>query len=139
MPVRSRRRRFGAEHGAAVVDFVLVSVLLVVLLFAVLQFAMFVYAHNIIGASAAAGARYAASEGVDDIAGGQRASELIRAGLPRSVAAAVPCSGAAGVDGRSRLAVATVRCRGRLPMLLLPFRIPVDVDVSAASVKEVPP
>jgi hypothetical protein len=57
--------RLRDERGAAVVDFVLMSVLLVMLLFAVLQVAVYFYARNVVAASAADAARYAAAEGVD--------------------------------------------------------------------------
>ena len=60
------------DDGAAVVEFVLVSVLLVLLLFGVLQVGVYFYARNIVAASAADAARYAAAAGVDPDAGAGR-------------------------------------------------------------------
>jgi Flp pilus assembly protein TadG len=115
---------------------VLLSVLLVLLLFAVLQVAVFVYARNVVSAAAADAARYAANAGVDPADGDARARQVLRDGLPDRAAAAIACHSEDAVDTPSGLDVARVRCRGRLPMLLLPFDIPLDIDVSSAVVKE---
>src|SRR5438094_6557123 len=53
--------RDGGEHGNAVVDFVLVSLLIVTLLLPVLQVAVYVHVRNVVTASAQEGARYAAN------------------------------------------------------------------------------
>ena len=73
------------------------SVLLVFRLFAVLQVAVFFYVRNVVAASAADGARFAAAAGVDYARGGFRASDLVGKGLTEDVAH--PCSGR---DGRLR-------------------------------------
>lgn len=127
------------DAGAAVVEFVMISVLLVLLLFAVLQVAVFFYARNIVAASAADAARYAASAGVPADAGAARAGALIRDGLNADVAARIPCAASAGIDAASGLPVSRVHCRGRLKLILLPLDIPVTIDVSAASLKEAAP
>jgi Flp pilus assembly protein TadG len=129
------RPRLGDE-GAAVVDFVLLSVLLVMLLLGVLQAAVYFYARNIAAASAADAARYAAAEGVAASEGGPRAERLIGAGLDAADAAAFHCIGAPDRDAASGLATATVRCTGRLRLLFLPLGSPLTVDVTAAVLKE---
>jgi Flp pilus assembly protein TadG len=119
-----------------VIDFVLISVLLVFLLFAVLQVALYFYARNIVAASAADAARYAANAGVDPAAGGPRAAELISDGLGSGTAARFSCHGATSVDPASGLAVATVRCQGRLKVTLLPLGVPLRIDVTSSALKE---
>src|SRR5215213_6725842 len=57
--MRSRRSR--AEHGAAVVDFVLVSLVLVPLVLGLVQVAVVLHVRNTLTAAATEGARYAAS------------------------------------------------------------------------------
>src|SRR3954449_8942428 len=57
--MRSRRSR--AEHGAAVVDFVLVSLVLVPLVLGLIQVALVLHVRNTLTAAATEGARYAAT------------------------------------------------------------------------------
>jgi Flp pilus assembly protein TadG len=57
--MRSRRSR--AEHGAAVVDFVLVSLVLVPLTLGLVQVALVLHVRNTLTAAATEGARYAAA------------------------------------------------------------------------------
>lgn len=129
-------RRLRDDAGAAVVEFVLISVLLVFLLLGVLQTAVYFYARNVAAASAADAARYAAAAGVDPAAGGGRAERLVRAGLDDGDASAIRCTGSAGVDAVSGLATATVHCAGRLRLLFLPIHFPLAIDVTSAALKE---
>jgi Flp pilus assembly protein TadG len=124
------------DHGAAVVDFAMMSVLLVFLLFAVLQVAVYFYARNIVAASAADAARYAANAGIDATAAGPRARDLIRNGLGSGDAARIPCRGRVTTDPASGLAVASVHCRGRLKLTFLPLDLPLWIDVTSSSLKE---
>lgn len=124
------------DVGAAVVDFVLMSLLLVLLLLGVLQTAVYFYARNVVAASAADAARYAAAAGVDPAAGGAHAHDLIRAGLADGDAASIHCTGGAGVDRTSGLTTASVRCTGRLRLLFLPLHVPLTIDVTASALKE---
>lgn len=133
---RSRGPRWRADDGAAVVDFVLVSVLLVLLLFGVLQVAVYCYVRNIVAASAADGARYAANSGVDPGAGGSRAAQLIRQAIGVGQATRIPCRGSTNTDSTSGLAVATVHCRGRLKLTFLPVNLPLWIDATSSSLKE---
>lgn len=138
MTARIRRRigEVGRDGGAAVVDFVMISVLLLFLLLGVLQVAIYFYARNVVASSAADGARYAAAEGVDPRAGGARAVELIGSGLDAGDASAIRCDGAPGVDAASGLPVETVRCRGRIRLLFSPLHLPLTIDVSSSVLKE---
>jgi Flp pilus assembly protein TadG len=128
-----RRRDDG---GAAVIEFVLLSVLLVLLLFGVLQVAVYFYARNVVAASAADAARYAAAEGVDPRAGGPRAEALLRRGLAVGDASAVHCTGTPARDAASGLRVTTVRCTGRIRAFFTPFAVPLHIDVRASVLTE---
>lgn len=135
----ARRGRGGTEAGAAVVDFVLIAVLLVFLLLAVLQVAVYFYARNVVAASAADGARYAAAEGVDPRAGGSRAEALLRTGLDARDAAAIRCTSAPGRDAATGLAVTRVHCQGRLRLFFSPLALPLTIDTTASVLREVQP
>jgi Flp pilus assembly protein TadG len=129
-------RTLSDDRGASVIEFVMMSVLLIVLLFAVLQVAIFVYARNVVAASAADGARFAANAGIDAQSGSDRASQLIRSGLSKAAADRIPCTGRPSTDAQSGLTVATVHCVGRLQMVLLPFALPMSIDVTSSALKE---
>lgn len=134
--VRSLTTGDGREHGAAIAEFVLVSVLLIFLLFAVLQVAVYFYVRNIVAASAADGARYAAGSGVDYAAGGVRASALVGKGLTSGVAQDIPCTGGAAADAATGLPLAVVRCAGRIRSIFLPIGAFVSIDVRSGALKE---
>jgi hypothetical protein len=124
------------DTGAAVVDFVLMSVLLVMLLFGVLQVAVYFYARNVVAASAADAARYAAAETVDPRRAGPRAEQLIGHGLSAVDASAIHCRGAPARDPVSGLETSSVRCSGRVHALFLPFELPLTIDVRSEVLKE---
>jgi Flp pilus assembly protein TadG len=126
--------RRGRDDGAAVVEFVMISVLLVLLLFGVLQVGVYFYARNIVAASAADAARYAAAAGVAPGAGAQRAERLIAAGLGSIVG--FRCTSRPGVDPSSRLPVTTVHCTGRIRALLAPIELPLRIDSTSSALRE---
>jgi Flp pilus assembly protein TadG len=128
--------RSRADGGAAVVDFVLVSVLLVLLLFGVLQVAVYFYARNIVAASTADAARFAATAGTPPSAGAVRARTLMSAGLSGEVTRAVRCSATGGVDAGSGLPVTTVRCAGPMRAFLLPLALPLQLDATSSALTE---
>jgi Flp pilus assembly protein TadG len=132
------RARCRGDRGAAVVDFVLVSVLLVVLLFGVLQVAVYFYARNIVAASTADAARFAAAAGNPLSAAVPRARALMSAGLSGSVTRAVRCTAAAGVDPASGLPLTTVRCAGTMRAFLLPIPLPLRLDATSSALTEGP-
>ncbi len=134
-----RRRLGGREDGAAAVEFVLISVLLVFLLFAVLQVAVFFYARNIVSASAADAARYAAAAGVSTDAGGQRARILIAQGLGSAGASGIRCTSASAIDPGSGLPIATVHCTGHVRALLAPIELPLRIDITTSALRESTP
>jgi Flp pilus assembly protein TadG len=131
--------RRASDAGAAVVEFVLISVLLVLLLFGVLQVGVYFYARNIVSASAADAARYAASAGVSPSAGAARAEMLIAHGLGSAQATAIRCTSGPGTDPQSGLPVATVRCTGHVRALLVAVDLPLRVDFTASALKETTP
>lgn len=77
-----RQRVFG-ERGAAVVDFVLVSMLVVPLFLGILQVGLFLYVRNTIAAAASEGAHYAAVLNRESADGEARTRELV-SGVVRS-------------------------------------------------------
>ena len=118
------------------VEFVLISVLLVMLLFAVLQVAVLFYARNVIAASAADGARYAAASNMAPAAGGTRAEAEISQGLTARLSQGVPCAGTISLDEQSGLTTTMVRCTGRIRSIFLPFGAFVRIDVTARALTE---
>lgn len=135
-PERLLPRLRSDEQGSTVVEFAMMSILLTALFLAALQVAVYVYARSVVAASAADGARYGANAEVDVRAGADRASSIVRAGLSGSAAALIPCSAQSSVDVASGLPTVTVRCRGSVRAVLLPFRLPMVIDVSASALKE---
>jgi Flp pilus assembly protein TadG len=129
-------RRLRDDAGAAVVDFVMISILLVMLLFAVLQVAIYFYARNVAAASAADAARYAAAEGVDPQAGAARAAALLHEGLDDADASAIHCAAAPARDAATGLAMTTVHCHGQIRLLFSPLRTPLTIDVSSSVLRE---
>ena len=113
----------------------MVTVLLIFLVFAVLQVAVYLYVRNIVQASAAAGARYAANQGVDYASGGEHASVLLRQGPGATIARNLPCRGSPGRDV-SGLPLAVVHCGGHLKSIFLPLGRVLSIDVTARVLKE---
>jgi Flp pilus assembly protein TadG len=130
--------RRGRDDGAAVVEFVLISVLLIGLLFGVLQVGLYFYARNIVAASTADAARYAAAAGASSSSGGPRAEQLISDGLG-AAAGNITCTSSPGVDPQSQLPVTTVRCRGSVKALFAPVHLPLRIDTTSSALKETTP
>jgi Flp pilus assembly protein TadG len=124
------------DDGAAVIEFVMMSVLLLFLLFGVLQVAVFFYARNVAASSAADAARYAAAEGVDPRDGAVRAERLIHQGLDDADADAIACTSLPNRDAGSGLATVTVRCQGRIRLLFTPLGVPLTVRVTSSVLRE---
>ena len=108
-----------SDDGAAVVDFVLVSVLLVMLFLAVFQVGVVLHVRNVLVASAAEGARYAANADRSPEEGADRARQVIAEALGQRVASAMTC---VPVDGEQvgGQAVVDVQCSGPMPIVFLP-------------------
>lgn len=111
----SRRQRPPGRNdaGAAVVDFVLVTVLLTVLFLALLQLGLALHVRNTLAASAAEGARYGANADRRPADGAAVTRSLIRDSLADSFAGDVS-SGTEVVDG---VATVYVRVESRLPLV----------------------
>lgn len=134
------RCRFGLrrrdDSGTAVAEFAMVSVLLLFLLFAVMQVAIYLHVRNIVVASAAEGARYAANANVDPELGASRAIELIRKGAGNRTAADISCTGSEETDSTG-LQIVRIRCIGSIEVFFLPIGANVlPIDISARSLKE---
>ena len=114
----------------------MVAVLLVFVLFGVLQVAVYFYVRNIVAASAARGARFAANEGIDYAQGGVHASTLVDEGLSSGVARSIPCAGSGGTDAATGLPLAVVQCTGHLKSIFLPIGALIGIDVTSRSLKE---
>lgn len=110
-----------SDDGAAVVDFVLVSVLLVTLFLLVFQVGVVLHVRNVLVASAAEGARYGANADRTPDEGAERARQVIADALGQRVAAAMTCVPVRGeeLDGQ---AVVDVQCSGPMPIVFLPVR-----------------
>ena len=108
-----------SDDGAAVVDFVLVSVLLVSLFLLVFQVGVVLHVRNVLVASAAEGARYGANADRTPEEGANRAKHVIADALGQRVADAMTCSPVDGeeLDGQ---AVVDVQCSGPMPLVFLP-------------------
>jgi hypothetical protein len=113
----------------------MIAVLLIFLVFAVLQVAIYLYVRNVVQASAAAGARYAANQGVDYAAGGGHASALVRQGSSATIARDLPCRGSPDRDVTG-LPLAVVHCGGHLKSIFLPLGRVLSIDVTARVLKE---
>lgn len=133
---RTVGRLLHRDEGTAIVEFVMISVLLVFLLFGVIQIAAVFYVRNVIAASAADGARYAAAADVEVAAGGLRANELIAKALSPSVSEGVLCTASLTRDAESGAELTRVQCKGRIRSMFIPIGVFVSVDVVAHSFKE---
>ena len=114
--------RARADEGAAVVDFVLVSILLISLFLLVFQVGVFFHVRNVVASSAAEGARYGAAANRTPADGAARAQEAITEALGRRVSAAIRCQ-PGGVDGLVDVEGATavdIVCTGPMPVVFGP-------------------
>jgi Flp pilus assembly protein TadG len=130
-------RRPAGDGGAAVVEFLMVSVLLIALLMAVVQVGLYLHVRNVVAASAAEGARYGADFGRNPAAAGPKADEVIGQALSSHTADGIACTGQpAGGAGGSVLV--TVRCRGSVPLVFSWLGSLPGLDVTARALKEGP-
>jgi Flp pilus assembly protein TadG len=135
--VRASRRPTGddGERGAAVVDFVLVSLLIVALLLAVLQVAVYAHVRNVVTASAQEGARFAANADVDSSLGAARTLEVVARATNDGTAAGLTCTSVEEADP-SGLTLVVVRCSGAVPSLMSALGDLLPVEVTGRAVKE---
>ncbi|HWC42087.1 MAG TPA: TadE/TadG family type IV pilus assembly protein [Actinomycetota bacterium] len=104
-----RRRGLAADHGAAVVEFVLVSVVALALAMAVAQLGLFLWERNALMGSLSEGARVAATEGRTVADGRRVAADLLRRSAGARVASAVP------IEGTEAGGLVVLHAEGTLP------------------------
>jgi Flp pilus assembly protein TadG len=123
------------ERGAAVVDFVLVSVLILALLLAVLQVAVYVHVRNVVVASAQEGARYAADADVPSDVGAARTVQIVGQATSERTAQGLTCTSGEEPDP-SGLTLVVVRCSGSVPTLFAALGDLLPLTVTGRAVKE---
>lgn len=111
-----RRALGSADDGAAVVDFVMVSVLLLVLFLMVLQVGIAFHVRNVVAASAAEGARYGAAANRTPAQGAARAQAVIADALGSKVSRSIRCTAGPTTSVRGA-AVVDIVCAGPLPIV----------------------
>jgi Flp pilus assembly protein TadG len=127
-----RWRRSAADDGAAVVDFVLVSLVLVPLVLGLVQVALVLHVRNTLTAAATEGARYAATVDRTPADGVARTRQQIAAAVADRFAGRV--SGAlVTVDG---VAAVEITVHATVPALGL-WGPGVSLDVAGHAVREV--
>ena len=126
-----RRPGPAAEHGAAVVEFVLVAVVALALAMAVAQLGLFLWERNALMGSLSEGARVAATEG-RTVADGQRvAVDLLRRSAGGRVASTVP------IEGTESGGLVVLHAEGTLPSFVpgvpgLPVRMTARMHQEAS-------
>lgn len=127
-----------ADGGAAVVEFVLVSVLLLTLFMAVVQVGLTLHLRNVVVAALAEGAREAANADRDCADGIARARDLVAGAVGRRVADGltfdVPPGGCESTTAAGSTVV-RLRVHGPLPLLFPPVGA-VAIDRTARALKE---
>ena len=123
------------ERGAAVVDFVLISILIVTLLLAVLQVAVYVHVRTVATASAQEGARFAANADVDSRTGADRTLEIVGTATSAQTARGLSCTSTEAPDSTG-LTLVVVHCAGAVPSLLAGLGNLLPLDVTGRAVKE---
>jgi Flp pilus assembly protein TadG len=126
-----RSRRCRAERGAAVVDFVLVSLVLIPLVLGIIQVALVMHVHNVLAAAATEGARYGATVDRDPDAGVQRTREQIADAVGGRYARAITASR----TDTGGVAMVVVRVHATVPALGL-WGPAVSFDVVGHGVEE---
>jgi Flp pilus assembly protein TadG len=127
----TRSRRSRADHGAAVVDFVLVSLVLVPLVLGLVQVALVLHVRNTLTAAATEGARYAAAvdRGPDD--------GVARARAQIAEAIADRCAGEVSGSDLTVEGVPTVEIRVHASVPALGLWGPaVELEVAGHAVRE---
>ncbi len=132
-PAAPRRAARCRDAGAAVVDFVLVTVLVVVLFLLVLQVGLILHVRNVLVASAAEGARYGANADRTPEDGVVRTRSVVADALSRAVADRLTYTASeVTVDGAP---VVEITVSGPLPVAFLPAG-PVSITVHGHALEE---
>jgi len=123
------------DRGAAVPEFLMVSIVLIFLVMLIMQAILYLYIRSVVVASAAEGARYAANADANPQGGGELASDRIAGGTSNAVAAEIACEGSEQ-PGEAGATVVQVRCSGELPLFFAPMGNVLPLDVRAQALKE---
>jgi Flp pilus assembly protein TadG len=114
----------------------MVSIMLIALLLGVVQVGLYLHVRNIVAASAAEGARFAANADVSDpAAGGPVAHNIISGALSTRVANGMRCTGRYQA-GEAGVQLVAVRCTGRVPLIFSWLGSLPGLDVTARALKE---
>jgi Flp pilus assembly protein TadG len=118
-----------------VVEFAMVIVVLIALLMGVIQLALYLHVRNVLAASAAEGARYAANANADPSAGVDVTRRLVGAGLGTRVSDSLRCTGTPGVGARGEQQV-VIHCTADVPLVFGWLGSMNGPQVTARSIKE---
>jgi Flp pilus assembly protein TadG len=125
------------EGGAAVVDFVLVSILVLALFLIVFQVGVAFHVRTLVAAAASEGARFGAAADRTPQEGAERAQSALRDSLGDRIGAAIRCTPATG-DGTVNVGgavVVEIVCRGPMPIVFLPSPA-VTIEVKGHALEE---
>jgi Flp pilus assembly protein TadG len=125
-----------SDDGAAVVDFVLVTVLVLALFLLVFQIGVVLHVRNVMVASAAEGARYAANADRTPEDGAERAHQAITQALGGRVGRSVTCEPVVGQDLDGQPLV-DISCHGPVPVVFLPIGV-FDLTAHGHAIEEGP-
>lgn len=128
-----RRRRPTGTEGAAVVEFVLVTVLVVGLFLLVLQVGWAMHTRTVLTAAAAEGARFGANADRGESDAVARAQTAVAQALSGSAAAAMRYD--ARMVERGGLALMEVEVTGPMPLVFLPAG-PLRITVRGHALEE---
>lgn len=129
------RRRPRGDRGAAVPEFLMVSIVLIFLAMLIVQAVLYLYIRSVIVASAAEGARYGANADADPQGAAEVANERISRGTSDAVLAEIACEGSEE-PGEAGATLVQVRCAGDLPLFFVPLGDVLPIDVRAQALKE---
>ncbi len=116
-------------------DFVFVFIMLIMLLMGIMQVAVYLHVRNVLAASAASGARHAASLGASDASAAAEAQRLVAAGLGAGVADSMRCTAGAATGSAGEEQV-VLRCSAHVPVLFGLLGNMPGPTVTAHSIKE---
>ncbi len=132
-PPAPRRAALCRDAGAAVVDFILVSVLVVVLFLLVLQVGFILHVRNVLVASAAEGARYGANADRTPEEGVVRTRSVVADAFSRTIADRLTYTASQVTVAGAPVVEITVS--GPLPVVFLPAG-PVSITVHGHALEE---
>jgi Flp pilus assembly protein TadG len=121
----------GSDHGAAIVETVLVMVVLLAMSLGIVQLALVGHVRGVLAASAAEGARRGGETGSNPASGAALAEQIADGAL----GVLVTCTGAVETDAGSGLSTVVVRCASNVRTTVLPVGS-VRVSASGRALRE---